>query len=242
MDEAVLDHRGLRIDPHDLVGLRPIAGGGVHPSSSSSWISWVPEALSSIKTTSARQRRCFVPHSALQFRVVEALAHDVEQIKVLSAMPQLVHTLKSASSVAPGLRRGRLVGGIPALHEALEPRRQFGGPVAGEPGRLDEPAAQRRRSLLVLPGDARNEVSGGYSPMVRRICPSTATPSRSGCSASPRRRAIGWHPRKCARTWHSCASASAGNARRSQASCASTWPLRSSLGSCPRAGSRAAGA
>jgi hypothetical protein len=66
-------------------------------------------------------------------------------------MPQLVQTLKSDSSVAPGLRRGRLVGGVPALHDALELGRQFVLPIAGEPGPFDDPAAERRRRLLVLP-------------------------------------------------------------------------------------------
>ena len=50
MHEAVLDHRGLRVHPHDFVRLRLVAGDRVQASCTSSWIAWVPDALSSIKT------------------------------------------------------------------------------------------------------------------------------------------------------------------------------------------------
>jgi hypothetical protein len=48
---------------------------------------------------------------------------------------------------------GRLVGGVPALHDALEGGGQLFRQVTPEPGRLDETAAQRGGRLLVLAGE-----------------------------------------------------------------------------------------
>jgi len=76
VDETVLDHCSLRVHAlgeakrrltrqalplvtpraHDLVGLRLIAVTAYMPSRISSWINWVPEALSSISTTLGRSR------------------------------------------------------------------------------------------------------------------------------------------------------------------------------------------
>jgi hypothetical protein len=51
----------------------------------------------------------------------------------LPLTPQVVHTEKSLSSVA-------LVGGVPALHDAVEALRQFVLAIALEPFRLDQAA------------------------------------------------------------------------------------------------------
>jgi len=48
---------------------------------------------------------------------------------------------------------GRLVGGVPALHDAVEPRGQFAVAIALEPFRLGQPAAQRGGGLLILAGE-----------------------------------------------------------------------------------------
>src|SRR5215471_1553948 len=48
---------------------------------------------------------------------------------------------------------GRLIGGIPTLHDALETLRQIVFCVALKPLRLDQPAAERRRGLLILAGE-----------------------------------------------------------------------------------------
>ena len=53
MHKAVLDHRGLGVHAHDLVGPRLERVTACKPCSINSWISWVPDALSSINTTSA---------------------------------------------------------------------------------------------------------------------------------------------------------------------------------------------
>src|SRR5689334_5298788 len=48
---------------------------------------------------------------------------------------------------------GLLVGGVPALHDAVEALRQFTLAIALEPFRLDQPAAQRGGGLLILAGE-----------------------------------------------------------------------------------------
>ena len=53
MHKAVLDHRGLGVHAHYLVGPRLERVTACKPCSINSWISWVPDALSSINTTSA---------------------------------------------------------------------------------------------------------------------------------------------------------------------------------------------
>ena len=52
-----------------------------------------------------------------------------------------------------GAELARLVGGVPALHDAVELVRPLVGRVASEPRRLDHAAALRRRGLLVLAGE-----------------------------------------------------------------------------------------
>jgi hypothetical protein len=145
MHEAVLDHRGLRPDAHDLVGLRPVGGGGVQAV--------VDELLDQLRAARpvldqddiSRPAGLLRFHPALQFRVVEALAHDIEEIEVPAGdAPDRAH--------AEIGEFGRLVGGVLAGDDALELPRRLLSPVAGEPGRLDEPAAKRRRRLLVLAG------------------------------------------------------------------------------------------
>jgi hypothetical protein len=85
-------------------------------------------------------------HGAFQFRIVEARAPEVEQIK-LGAVDA------PAGADAEIREFARLVGGVPALHDALEGGRQLVRPVAPEPVRLDHAAAERRRRLLVLAGE-----------------------------------------------------------------------------------------
>ena len=76
--------RGLRIEPHDLVGLGPIAGGGVHPLVEQFLDQLGARGLVLDEHDIGPPAAMLVLHSALQFRVVEALAHDVDEIKVLS--------------------------------------------------------------------------------------------------------------------------------------------------------------
>jgi hypothetical protein len=58
-----------------------------------------------------------------------------------------------ASAHAEIAELGRLVGGVPALQDALEGGGQLVRRIAPEPGRLDEAAAQWGGCLLVLAGE-----------------------------------------------------------------------------------------
>src|SRR6266446_11006230 len=48
---------------------------------------------------------------------------------------------------------GRLVGGVPALHDSVEALRPLVRRISPEPGRLDHAAALRCRHLLILAGE-----------------------------------------------------------------------------------------
>jgi hypothetical protein len=78
---------------------------------------------------------------------------------------QLVHPSPSLprvrGRVRVGAELGGLVGSVPALHDLPEFVGPLVGRVAAEPRRLDHAAALRRRHLLVLAGDPRDEVPGG---------------------------------------------------------------------------------
>ena len=119
VDKAVLDHCGLRVHAlgaaklrltrqalpvatpraHDLVELRLIAGHRIEAFGNQlhSWISWVPEALSSIKTTLGRKRSYHAPRASA--RHTPGVAQYVDEMKVLARIPQLV------VRTAPRLRR-----------------------------------------------------------------------------------------------------------------------------------------
>jgi len=67
---------------------------------------------------------------------VEALAHDAP---------------RGADAIIT--KFGRLVGGVPALHDLLKPSWQFGAVVSSEPSLLDQSTTKGRRRLLVLAGE-----------------------------------------------------------------------------------------
>src|SRR5277367_1065957 len=86
-----------------------------------------------------------VAHDALQLGVFHAPAQYVDEVEVLARdAPARAH--------AEIAELARLVGGVPALQDALEGGGQLVRQVAPEPGRLDEAAAQRGGRLLVLAG------------------------------------------------------------------------------------------
>jgi hypothetical protein len=73
---------------------------------------------------------------------------------------------------------GRLVGGVPALHDVLEALEPLVLAVALEPCFLDQPAAQGCRGLLILVG----EIVLADRPA---ICARVASDSRAGCNTWP---------------------------------------------------------
>src|SRR5882762_7776306 len=113
------------------------------PSAINSWISWVPEALSSISTLGGVEQVLLLAHRAFERRIFEPLAQQAQQVKVLAP-----HTPGRTDAEVAEL--GRLVGGVPALHDVLEALRPLVLAVALEPCFLDQPAAQGCRGLLIL--------------------------------------------------------------------------------------------
>jgi len=105
------------------------------------------------------------PRSPLQLGVFHAAARDVEQIEVLAVDPPA----RADAEIAD-------LGGVSALHDALE-RQSLLRRVMREPARLDEPAAQGCRHLLVLAGDPRNQVSEGLFAryLAHRRCAKSAS-------------------------------------------------------------------
>ena len=62
------------------------------PASMRSWISWVPEALSSIRMVVGLEEIALFAHGSFEVGKVELLAQDVEQIKCVPLTPQVVQT------------------------------------------------------------------------------------------------------------------------------------------------------
>jgi hypothetical protein len=114
----------------------------------------VSPRLSSTSTTLGQKSACWSRTACFSSGVFDAPAQYVEQIKVLVGNAP-------GGADAEIAELSRLVGGVPALHEALKFHRQLVLCVMPKPGCLDEAAAQRSRGLPVLAGDPRNEVSGG---------------------------------------------------------------------------------
>src|SRR5271169_1557468 len=145
-DKAVLDHRRLRVHAHDLVELRPVAGDGVEALADQFLDQLGARGLVLDQHDIGPEPFVLAAHGALQFRIFQAPVQYIDQIKLLALDPP-------AGADAEIAELGRLVGGVPALHDAVEGLRQFSRRVMLEPRRLDETAAQWRRGLLVLAGE-----------------------------------------------------------------------------------------
>ena len=129
-----------------LSRLRPVAGDGVEAFGDQFLDQLRARGLVLDQHDRGLEPLVLLAHRALQFGVFHAPAQDVDQVEVLARdAPARAH--------AEIAELGRLVGGVPALHDALEARRQLVGRIAPEPGRLDEAAAQRGGRLLVLAGE-----------------------------------------------------------------------------------------
>ena len=146
VDEAARDHGGLRVQAHDFVARGRVGGDGVEPFGDELLDQLGAGGLVLDEDDLGAVERGLVAHGALEARVVEPLAQDVEQIEVA-----VLDAPGGADAVIGEV--GRLVGGVPALEDALEARGEGFGRVGAEPFGLDHAAAERGRGLLVLAGE-----------------------------------------------------------------------------------------
>ena len=144
-DEAVFDHRRLRVEAHDLVAV-----GGKAGDMRNSVADQVLDELG--------PRGAVLDHDRLGLKQPVLLDNRPPELRVGELLAQDVHEIEARAFHAPGGADGIvgklawLVGGVPALHHAVEGRR-IGEPEALEPGRLDQAATGRRGPLLVLGGE-----------------------------------------------------------------------------------------
>src|SRR5689334_19797596 len=106
-------------------------------------MSCVPEGLVFDQHDRSLEAVVLLADRAFECRIFELLTEyrDQEELLALNS-PGCAHREITVL--------GRLVGGVPALHDAVEPFRQFALAIALEPFRLDQAAAQRGGGLLIL--------------------------------------------------------------------------------------------
>src|SRR6266446_1752837 len=146
MDKAVFDHRGLRVQAHDLVAFRLVAGDRMEPVGDQILDQLGARGLVLDQHDVGGEQAVLFAHGTLQCRVFEPLAQQVEQKEILASDPPG----RADTEVA---ELGRLVGGVPALDDAVEALRPFVLTVALEPLHLDQTAAQGGGRLLILAGE-----------------------------------------------------------------------------------------
>src|SRR5437868_12344489 len=158
-DKAALDYSGLRIQTHDLVGGRLVAGDAMAAVGDQLLDQLGARGLVLDQHLVRTEQAELLPHGALERRVLEPPAEHSEEEEVLA-----FHAPRCAHREVAEL--GRLVGGVPALHDAVEALRALVLAIALEPFRLDQAAAQRGGGLLILAGEivfadrAANAVEG----------------------------------------------------------------------------------
>src|SRR6202035_820286 len=116
------------------------------PSTISSWISWVPEALSSISTALASNRFCCSRTARFSAGYSSPRRNTPSRKRFLPFDPP-------GRAHAEIAELGRLVGGVPALDDVVEALRPFVLAIALEPLHLHEAAAQWGGGLLILAGE-----------------------------------------------------------------------------------------
>ena len=113
VDKAVLDHRGLRVQAHDLVGGRLVAGDGMAALGDQLLDQLGARGLVLDQHDVGIEQALLLAHRALERRVFEPPAEHAEEEEVLAVdAPGRAHR-----EIA---ELGRLVGGVPALHDAVE--------------------------------------------------------------------------------------------------------------------------
>src|ERR1700682_5997774 len=102
MYKAVLDHRGLRVQPHDLFAVRLVARDAMTAVSD--------QLLDQLGARRLEQSLLFA-NRALERRIFQPPAEHAEQEEVLAFDPPS----RADAEIA---ELGRLIGGVPALHAA----------------------------------------------------------------------------------------------------------------------------
>src|SRR6516165_2315755 len=145
-DEAVLDHRGLRMHAHDLVGGRLVPRHTIAAILDQLLYQLCAGSLVLDQHDIRSKQALLLAHGAFECGIFEPPAQYIEEEEVLA----FVSSYRAHREIA---ELGRLVGGVPALHDTVEALRQFALAVALEPFRLDQTTAQRGGRLLILAGE-----------------------------------------------------------------------------------------
>ena len=146
-DKTVLNRRGLGVQAHDLVGGRLISGHGMAALLDQLLDQLGAGGLVLDQHDVGPEQALLLARRAFERRVFQPPAEQVEQEEIFAFHPPG----RAHREIA---ELGRLVRGIPALHDAVEALRPVLLIVAPEPAFLDQTTAERRRGLLVLAGEA----------------------------------------------------------------------------------------
>src|SRR5215472_8506642 len=120
-DKAVLDHRGLGMHAHDLVGGWLIPGHAITALPDRLLDQLGARSLVLDQHNIRAEQPLLLPDRALEVRIFEPPAQYGEEEEFL-----VLYTPGATHREIAEL--GRLVGGVPALHDAVEARRSFDGP------------------------------------------------------------------------------------------------------------------
>src|SRR5437868_2609158 len=149
VDKAAVDHPGLRVQTHDLVAGRLVARDTMAAILDQLLDQLGARGLVLDQHLSRVEQALLLAHGALERRILEPPAEHTEEEEMLAA-----HTPSRANREIAELRR--LVGGVPALHDAVEAFRPLVLAVTFEPFGFHHAAAQRSgmnpASALVLAG------------------------------------------------------------------------------------------
>src|SRR5215831_13021522 len=142
-DKAVFDHCGLRVQPHDLLALRLVAGDTVAALADQFLDQLGARGLVLNQHDIGTEQVLLFAHRALEGGIFEPLAQHTQEINFFAA-----DTPSRADAKITEL--SRLVGSVPALHDAVKALRSFLVVITLEPFGLDQTPAQGRGGLLIL--------------------------------------------------------------------------------------------
>ena len=134
VDKAALEDRGLRMQTHGLVAGRLVPRGAMAAVGDQLLDQLSARGLVLDQYNARTEQALLLAHGALERRILEPPAEHTEQEELLAT-----HSPGCADREIAEL--GGFVGGVPALHDAVETLWQFVLAVAFEPFGLDQSAA-----------------------------------------------------------------------------------------------------